>query len=292
MTLVIRPGPPPRAARRRADPGDHGGPAPQPRARYWCQRRRLRCHERPAARRAGGRAGSVAPRQHLHERVQRRHLRSVVLRRLPVGGVRDECVCCGGRVRRPGDRERDHRRRVGSRAHCRRLGLLLHGAQHEGPVRDSAAGAGRIIGRRCRRQLPLGRTAWRCHVGRRAGPHNRRPVLHCGRRHPAALSRTADRTRVRCVASDGTAPADARRSPSRDRREAGAQSPAEHCRRRPAAAVGRARRTVSADQPRQQGPARRTAQNHAGALLAARSIGRRSDSPRSPSSSAARRRCS
>ena len=49
------------------------------------------------------------------------------------------------------------------------------------------------------------------------------------------------------------------------------------CRRRPATAVGRPRRAVSADQPRQQGPARRTAQNHARALLAARSVGGRSD---------------
>ena len=272
---LIRPGPAPLAARRRTDSGDRRGAPPQPRARNRRQRRRLRRHEGPAARRAGGRAGSVAHRQHLHERVQRRHLRSVFLRRLPLGGIRDERVCGGGRDRRPGGRERDHWRRVRSGAHCRRLRLLLHAAQHDGPLGDSAAGAGYVAC--CRRQLSVVGTARRRDVDRGQGPRSRRPVLHRRRRHAAALSGPAGRARVRCVDSDGRAPAGARRSPSRDRREAGAQVQVERCRRRPATAVGRPRRTVSADQPRHQGPARRTAQNHTSALLAARSVGGRSD---------------
>ena len=186
-------------------------------------------------------AGSGAPRQHLHERIQRCHARSVFLRRLPVTGVRDERFCGGGRHRRSGGRERDYRRRVSSRAHCSRLRLFLHAARHAGPVWNSAAGAGGLIADRCRRQLPFGRTVGRCRVGRRSAPLHRQPILHSGRRHAAALSGTADRTGVRCVDSAGSAPAAARQSPSRDRGQAGARGAAEQCRGRPATAVGRPR---------------------------------------------------
>ena len=125
------------AARRRTNAGDRCGSPPQPRARHRRQRRRLRRDEVPAARRAGGRARSIALVS--SSRASSAAPPSVRLLTPTISRWRRQRVCGSGRDRRPGGREVT-RRRSAERTHGGGLRLLLRSLQMT-PLEGSAAPA-------------------------------------------------------------------------------------------------------------------------------------------------------
>ena len=256
--------------------------AHQPRPRHRRERRALRRDERVALRRAGRGGSPLAPGLDLHQPVQRRHQRPVVIRRLPVaqGRIHHPAVALG--VGRCGDRSGALRERAAAGEGGRRHGRLLHdawGRRARGP--SVRYGRCRPAGRGARGHQPaaLDRLRLAARHRRQVGRHQR-PAVHRRGHRPGPLQRPATRTAVRHLGpARGVARRRARRTTVAAGRPAGRRRGARIGARRGRRAGRRARRPLPGDESWHVDRLRRSAPDDRRGVLAARSLGAQASHP-------------